>query len=108
MYYIDIDLLGVIIAIVIFHFGRLKHSLKYAAEIENVIFIMRKSCSTDSDFAQVDFIYYTGDLPAHNVWNQSRADQLYSINTINNMLATIFPNKTFYSAVGNHEAGISF
>ncbi|CAF3896250.1 unnamed protein product, partial [Adineta steineri] len=62
-------------------------TLKYAAEIENV-----------------DFIYYTGDLPAHNVWNQSRADQLYSINTINNMLAKIFPNKTIYSAVGNHEA----
>ncbi|CAF0993021.1 unnamed protein product [Rotaria sordida] len=61
--------------------------LKYAAEIE-----------------KVDFIYYTGDLPAHNVWNQSRTDQLYSINTINNMLATIFSNKTFYSAVGNHEA----
>ncbi|CAF4257182.1 unnamed protein product, partial [Rotaria sp. Silwood2] len=61
--------------------------LKYAAEIE-----------------KVDFIYYTGDLPAHNVWNQSRSDQLYSINTINNMLATMFPNKTFYSTVGNHEA----
>ncbi|CAF4760111.1 unnamed protein product [Rotaria sp. Silwood1] len=60
--------------------------LKYAAELENI-----------------DFIYYTGDLPAHNVWNQSRTDQLYSLNTINNMLATIFPNKTFYSAVGNHE-----
>ncbi|CAF5018539.1 unnamed protein product, partial [Rotaria sp. Silwood1] len=59
--------------------------LKYAAELENI-----------------DFIYYTGDLPAHNVWNQSRTDQLYSLNTINNMLATIFPNKTFYSAVGNH------
>ncbi|CAF2554038.1 unnamed protein product [Rotaria sp. Silwood2] len=61
--------------------------LKYAAKLENI-----------------DFIYYTGDLPAHNVWNQSRSDQLYSLNTINNMLATIFPNKTFYSAVGNHEA----
>ncbi|CAF3614912.1 unnamed protein product [Rotaria sordida] len=64
-----------------------EYILKYAAELENI-----------------DFIYYTGDLPAHNVWNQSRTDQLYSINTINNMLATIFPNKTFYSAVGNHEA----
>jgi sphingomyelin phosphodiesterase len=42
------------------------------------------------------------------VWNQSRADQLYSINTINNLLATTFPNKVLYSAVGNHEAGISF
>ncbi|CAM2712972.1 unnamed protein product [Rotaria socialis] len=57
-----------------------------------------------SQAEEFDFIYYTGDLPAHNVWNQSRADQLYSINTINSMLATVFPNKTFYSAVGNHEA----
>ncbi|CAF0859177.1 unnamed protein product [Adineta ricciae] len=52
----------------------------------------------------IDFIYYTGDLPPHNVWNQSRSDQLYSINTINQLLVTLFPNKTFYSAVGNHEA----
>ncbi len=59
-------------------------------------------------FFQVDFIYYTGDLPPHNVWNQSRADQIYSINTINQWLATLFPNKTFYSAVGNHEASIIF
>jgi sphingomyelin phosphodiesterase len=40
------------------------------------------------------------------VWNQSRADQLYSLTTINNFLAATFPNKTFYPAVGNHEAGI--
>ncbi|CAF1215109.1 unnamed protein product [Adineta steineri] len=53
---------------------------------------------------KIDFIYYTGDLPPHNVWNQSRDEQLYSINTINQLLVTLFPNKTFYSAVGNHEA----
>ncbi|CAF1515832.1 unnamed protein product [Rotaria sp. Silwood1] len=53
---------------------------------------------------EIDFIYYTGDTPPHNVWNQSRADQLYAINTINNLLATTFPNKMLYSAVGNHEA----
>ncbi|CAF3526154.1 unnamed protein product [Rotaria socialis] len=53
---------------------------------------------------KVDFIYYTGDLPPHNVWNQSRTQQLYSLNKINQLLAKTFPNKTFYSAVGNHEA----
>jgi sphingomyelin phosphodiesterase len=53
----------------------------------------------------VDFVYYTGDLPPHNVWNQSRADQLYSLTTINGMLGTLFPNITFYPAVGNHETG---
>ncbi|CAF2610652.1 unnamed protein product [Rotaria sp. Silwood2] len=57
-----------------------------------------------SELEDFDFIYYTGDLPPHNVWNQSRADQLYAIKTINQLLATTFPNKTFYPAVGNHEA----
>ncbi|CAF4684401.1 unnamed protein product [Rotaria socialis] len=55
----------------------------------------------------IDFVYYTGDLPPHNVWNQSRADQIYTINTMNDLLAKIFPNKTFYSTVGNHEAAPS-
>ena len=25
---------------------------------------------------QFDLVYWTGDLPAHNVWNQSREDQV--------------------------------
>ncbi|CAF1472859.1 unnamed protein product [Adineta steineri] len=62
--------------------------LRYASELEE----------------DIDFIYYTGDLPPHNVWNQSRADQLYSLTTINQLLAATFSNKTFYPAVGNHEA----
>ncbi|CAF0859159.1 unnamed protein product [Adineta ricciae] len=61
--------------------------LKYASELE-----------------KVDFVYYTGDLPPHNVWNQSQEQQLYSLKTINQLLAETFPNVTFYSAVGNHEA----
>ena len=78
--------------------------LKYAAELEKVNSIV-EGVSYRSYFLQIDFIYYTGDTPPHNVWNQSRADQRYSIDTIADMLATIFPNKTIYSAVGNHEAG---
>ncbi|CAF1435418.1 unnamed protein product [Adineta ricciae] len=53
---------------------------------------------------KIDFIYYTGDTPPHNIWNQSRADQLYSINTINHLLAKTFPDKMIYSTIGNHEA----
>lgn len=78
--------------------------LKYAAELEKVNSTVG-GVSFKSCFSQIDFIYYTGDTPPHNVWNQSRADQRYSIDTIADMLATIFPNKTVYSAVGNHEAG---
>jgi hypothetical protein len=79
--------------------------LTYAAQVEQVSGERPRACSSLSLLVQADFIYYTGDLPAHNVWNQSRSDQLHSINTINDMLARLFPNKTFYSAVGNHEAG---
>jgi sphingomyelin phosphodiesterase len=56
-------------------------------------------------FIKVYFIYYTGDLPPHNVWNQSREQQLYSLSSITDLLAKTFPDKIFYSAVGNHEAG---
>ena len=58
-----------------------------------------------SEMEPIDFIYYTGDLPPHNVWNQSRDEQLFSLQTINDLLAKTFPTKTFYPAVGNHEAG---
>ncbi|CAM4785122.1 unnamed protein product [Rotaria magnacalcarata] len=57
-----------------------------------------------ADIEKIDFVYYTGDLPPHDVWNQSREDQIYSINTINQWLVDLFPNKIFYSTVGNHEA----
>ncbi|CAF1539956.1 unnamed protein product, partial [Didymodactylos carnosus] len=56
------------------------------------------------EIEEFDIIYYTGDLPPHNVWNQSRADQLYSIATITSLLKKYFPNKMFYPAIGNHEA----
>ena len=53
----------------------------------------------------IDLIYFTGDLPPHNVWNQSRDEQLFSLKTINELLSKTFPKKSFYPAVGNHEAG---
>lgn len=51
----------------------------------------------------IDFIYWTGDLPAHNVWNQSKSDQVHSIKYATALFQKYFPGKIVYPSVGNHE-----
>ena len=46
----------------------------------------------------------TGDLPAHNVWNQSREDQLFVFKTLVAMLKKYLPDKIIYPTLGNHES----
>jgi sphingomyelin phosphodiesterase len=54
--------------------------------------------------SQFDWVYMTGDLPAHNVWNQTREDQLYILKVITDFFKTYLPNKIVYPALGNHES----
>lgn len=49
-------------------------------------------------------MYWTGDLPPHNVWNQSKSDQLSALDTLTGLFKKYFPNKIIYPALGNHEA----
>ncbi|XP_051971914.1 sphingomyelin phosphodiesterase-like [Xyrauchen texanus] len=52
-----------------------------------------------------DWVYWTGDIPAHNVWSQTRAQQLKELTTISRLvLKYLGPNVTVYPAVGNHES----
>lgn len=51
-----------------------------------------------------DFIYWTGDLPPHNVWNQTRTDQLSAIEKLTILFQKYFGNKAIYPTLGNHEA----
>uniref|UniRef100_A0A915KH99 Saposin B-type domain-containing protein n=1 Tax=Romanomermis culicivorax TaxID=13658 RepID=A0A915KH99_ROMCU len=51
-----------------------------------------------------DYIIWTGDLPPHNIWNQSRQGQLNAYDQLVDLFAQYFPNKTIYSVVGNHES----
>lgn len=51
----------------------------------------------------VDYIYWTGDVPAHNVWNQSREDQIFTIKQATKLLLKYFPNTKIFPALGNHE-----
>ena len=62
---------------------------------------MQKVVSMKDEY---DVIYVTGDLPPHNVWNQSREDQMASISYVVNLFKEMIPaDKKVYFAVGNHE-----
>ena len=51
-----------------------------------------------------DVIYMLGDLPPHNIWNQTKEDQLNALKVTTDLLHKYFPDKVVYSTVGNHEA----
>ncbi|XP_034971199.2 sphingomyelin phosphodiesterase [Zootoca vivipara] len=50
-----------------------------------------------------DLAYWTGDIPAHNVWEQSRADQLGALGTVTALIQKHLGPLPVYPAVGNHE-----
>uniref|UniRef100_A0A1A8I2K9 Sphingomyelin phosphodiesterase n=2 Tax=Nothobranchius kuhntae TaxID=321403 RepID=A0A1A8I2K9_NOTKU len=52
-----------------------------------------------------DWVYWTGDIPAHNVWSQTRNQQLTELTVISKLVRKhLGPNVTVYPAVGNHES----
>ena len=51
-----------------------------------------------------DFILYTGDDPAHDVWAQTRGSNLAAIRWATSELQRYFPDVPVFNAVGNHEA----
>lgn len=53
---------------------------------------------------QFDWVYWTGDLPAHNVWNQTRSEQLVSLNTVSHLMEFYLGDKKVYPTLGNHES----
>lgn len=53
---------------------------------------------------QFDYIYWTGDLPAHDVWNQTQATQLESVHHMVGLLLKYFPGKPIFPSLGNHES----
>ncbi|PWA22958.1 hypothetical protein CCH79_00002276, partial [Gambusia affinis] len=52
-----------------------------------------------------DWVYWTGDIPAHNVWSQTRNQQLTELTVISKLIHKYLgANVTVYPAVGNHES----
>ncbi|KAF4523493.1 hypothetical protein B566_EDAN004563 [Ephemera danica] len=51
----------------------------------------------------IDYILWTGDLPPHDVWNQTREENLDIIKQTVDQLGQTFPNIPIFPALGNHE-----
>ncbi|KAM9455654.1 sphingomyelin phosphodiesterase [Clarias gariepinus] len=52
-----------------------------------------------------DWVYWTGDIPAHDVWSQTRAQQLNELTTISRLIRKYLgPDVNVFPAVGNHES----
>ena len=51
----------------------------------------------------IDLILLTGDIPAHDVWQQSKEYNLYTIEVVAKAFEKYFPNIPVLPAVGNHE-----
>lgn len=51
-----------------------------------------------------EMVYWTGDIPAHNVWHQSRQDQLRALTTVTALVKKFLGPVPVYPAVGNHES----
>uniref|UniRef100_A0A8C5N3R3 Sphingomyelin phosphodiesterase n=1 Tax=Leptobrachium leishanense TaxID=445787 RepID=A0A8C5N3R3_9ANUR len=51
-----------------------------------------------------DRVYWTGDIPAHNVWEQTRSSQLKALETITTLIRKYLGSIPVYPAVGNHES----
>ena len=52
----------------------------------------------------IDFIYWTGDLPAHDIWRQTRASNADIVRGTARQLRHHFPGVPVYPALGNHES----
>nr|DBA32293.1 TPA: hypothetical protein GDO54_000096 [Pyxicephalus adspersus] len=51
-----------------------------------------------------DRVYWTGDIPAHNIWEQTRAEQLNTLGTVTGLIKKYLGPVPVYPAVGNHES----
>ena len=52
----------------------------------------------------IDLILLTGDIPAHDIWQQSQEYNLYTIEVVAKAFEKYFPNIPVLPAVGNHES----
>ncbi|XP_015127559.1 sphingomyelin phosphodiesterase isoform X2 [Diachasma alloeum] len=54
--------------------------------------------------SDIDYILWTGDLPPHDIWNQTREGNLQILRNIMEDMKKSFPNVTIFPALGNHES----
>jgi sphingomyelin phosphodiesterase len=52
----------------------------------------------------VDYIMWTGDLPPHDIWNQTREENLKILKETVKQMSDMFPGAPIFPALGNHES----
>ncbi|XP_055686380.1 sphingomyelin phosphodiesterase isoform X1 [Lutzomyia longipalpis] len=52
----------------------------------------------------IDYILWTGDLPPHDVWNQTKEENLKIIKDTVKQMSESFPGIPIFPALGNHES----
>lgn len=52
----------------------------------------------------IDYILWTGDLPPHDVWNQTKLENLEIIKETTRQMIEKFPGVPIFPALGNHES----
>ncbi|KAL0268955.1 UNVERIFIED_CONTAM: hypothetical protein PYX00_010720 [Menopon gallinae] len=52
----------------------------------------------------IDYIIWTGDIPPHDVWNQTREENIMILKETVQQLTQFFPGVPIFPALGNHEA----
>ena len=48
-------------------------------------------------------VFFTGDLPPHDVWMQTKEKNLEEFDLAMDIIRRYFGNKTVYNILGNHE-----
>ncbi|XP_021710800.1 sphingomyelin phosphodiesterase isoform X1 [Aedes aegypti] len=54
--------------------------------------------------SDIDFIIWTGDLPPHDVWNQTKEENLKVLKETVKQMSEKFPGIPIFPALGNHES----
>lgn len=52
----------------------------------------------------IDYILWTGDLPPHDIWNQTKEENLKVLKETVKQMAEVFPGIPIFPALGNHES----
>ena len=52
----------------------------------------------------LDLVFWTGDVPAHDIWNQTRSGQISLIRTVSNLMSKYLGHIPILPALGNHES----
>ncbi|KAL9981128.1 hypothetical protein ACROYT_G009792 [Oculina patagonica] len=75
----------------------------YSCDIPPITFESMLQHINTTHTQDIDYVLWTGDIPAHNIWNQSRSDQKEAIEYAIKLILKYLPGVKVFPAVGNHE-----